>query len=871
MVTASGNVRPVRIDEEMRTSYLSYAMSVIVSRALPDVRDGLKPVQRRILYAMHEIGSRPNAAYKKCARIVGEVLGKYHPHGDASVYDALVRMAQDFSLRYPLVDGQGNFGSVDNDPPASMRYTEARLAAIAEELLADIGLDTVDFAANFDATLEEPTVLPARLPNMLINGASGIAVGMATNIPPHNLGEVCDAVCYLIDHPDGQVQELMELVPAPDFPTAGIIRGRAGIVSAYESGQGRVVVEARATIEEMHGHRHQIVITELPFQVNKASLVEKIASLTRDKKMEGISDVRDESDRQGMRVVVELRRDAQANVVLNNLYRHTTMRSAFHIMMLAQVDGQPQILSLKRSLQLFIEHRQRVVVRRAEHLLNKARDRAHIVEGLRMALEKLDDVISIIRGSQDSEEARNNLVSRLSLSEAQAQAILDMQLRRLAALERERLDNEYKDLVKTIADLETLLASPAKVLGVVKKETQDLQKKFANPRRTEISDEDTTELNREDYIQSEDVVVTLSQKGYIKRILRKTYKLQHRGGKGVRGMATREDDALQDLLVADTHDTILFFTNRGRAYPLRCFDITEDVSRVTRGTPLINLLPLSEGEKANAVLAVPDQKDHGKAFILATRLGAVKALRPGDLAGIRNQGLVVMNLKPDDELVSVRIVQESSDVVMVTERGQSIRFPSTEVPQRGRAAGGVKGMRLAPGDRIIAMDVAIPHGFLLTASHHGYGKCTSLANYRRQGRGGSGLCTFRVSGKTGHVAAARVVADAPDQEILLISAKGQVVRVSLEDFRKVGRITQGVIIWRDRQPDDYVASLTCFSQTERQTDSEAPVPDGTRASRKTPETSQDDESDGASSHVLAVDGSHGPVSENGAEQGSLDL
>ena len=814
-MTTAGNVLPVRIDEEMRTSYLSYAMSVIVSRALPDVRDGLKPVQRRILYAMDEIGSRPGTAYKKSARIVGEVLGKYHPHGDASVYDALVRMAQDFSMRYPLVDGQGNFGSVDDDPPASMRYTEARLASISEELLADIDLNTVDFATNFDDTLSEPTVLPARLPHMLINGASGIAVGMATNIPPHNLTEICDAISHLVDHPEATTQSLMRFVPGPDFPTAGIIRGHSGIISAYESGQGRIVVEANATIEEMRGNRQQIVVTELPYQVNKASLVEKIAGLMRERKVEGISDVRDESDRQGLRVVVELRRDANARVVLNNLYRHTQLRTAFHVMLLAQVDGQPQILGLRRSLQLFIEHRQRVIVRRTEFLLQKAKDRAHIVEGLLLALNRLDEVIEIIRNSADVETARQNLMDDLTLSEVQAQAILDMQLRRLAALERERLENEHQELQKTIADHEAMLADPAKVLAAVKTETQALRRKFGDKRRTQISEEEAAELGREDYIHHAEMVVTLSQRGYIKRIPAETYKKQHRGGKGVRGMSTRDDDSLQDLVVSDTHDTLLFFTNRGRAYPLRCFDISEDISRTTRGTPIVNHLQISNGERVNAVLAVPDLRERGNVFVLATRRGQVKMLRPGDLANMRKQGLIVMSLKDGDEVVSVRVVREGGDVIIVTEMGQSIRFAVSDVRQMGRQAGGVGGIKLADGDQVVAMDVALQNGFLLTASHNGYGKCTNLANYRRQGRNGQGIRTFRVSEATGPVVAARVVTEAEGQEIMLISAKGQVIRVSLEDFRVVGRNTQGVRIWRDKVEDDYVASLTCLMPQDR--------------------------------------------------------
>ena len=824
-LTPSSNIRPIRIEEEMRNSYLSYAMSVIVSRALPDVRDGLKPVQRRILYAMHELGLRPASAYKKSARIVGEVLGKYHPHGDAPVYDSLVRMAQGFSMRYTLVDGQGNFGSIDNDPPAAMRYTEARLASISEELLADIELNTVDFAENFDGSLEEPTILPGLLPNMLVNGASGIAVGMATNIPPHNLAEVCDAVCYLIDHPDAVVEELMARVPGPDFPTGAIIQGRSGIVDAYTTGHGRVVMQARTEIQDLRGGRQQIIVSEIPFQVNKASLVEKIAHLVRDKKIEGISDVRDESDRQGLRMVVELKRDAQAEIVMNNLYRHTSLRSSFNVIMLALVDGQPQVLGLKRALQLYIEHRRVVITRRSEHLLKVARDRAHIVVGLLLALDRMDEVIATIRASQDASAARSNLMSSLSLTEVQAQAILDMQLRRLAALERARLEKEHQDLLNTISDLEGLLADPARVLLEIKEAARKLKKRYGDPRRTEIRDEEAAHHTIEELTLHQDVVITLSHRGYIKRIPSATYKLQHRGGKGVRGMTTREDDVLQDLLVADTHDMLLFFTNRGRAYPLRCFDIAEDSSRTTRGTPIINLMPIANGERANALLAVPDLRERGNVFILATRRGQVKMLRPGDLAGIRPKGLIVMNLKEGDEVVSARVVKEGGDAILVTEKGQSIRFAVSDVRQSGRQSQGVHGIKLAPGDQVVAMDVALNKGFLLTISYHGYGKCTALDKYPRHHRGGSGVRTLRVNETTGPVVGARVVNEAEDQEIMLISAKAQVIRVSLQDFRMVGRNTQGVRIWRDKQADDYVASLTRLMPQDREDDPLACLPD----------------------------------------------
>lgn len=808
MVTSAGNIQPVRIEEEMRTSYLSYAMSVIVSRALPDVRDGLKPVQRRILYAMQELGLRPGTAHKKCARIVGEVLGKYHPHGDASVYEALVRMAQDFSLRYPLVDGQGNFGSIDDDPPAAMRYTEARLASIADELLTDIDLNTVDFSVNFDGSMNEPTVLPGLLPNMLVNGASGIAVGMATNIPPHNLAEICDAVTHLIDHPDAVVEELMERVPGPDFPTGGIIQGRSGIVNAYTTGQGRVVMQAKSDVEELRGGREQIVITELPFQVNKAALVQKIANLVREKKMEGISDIRDESDRKGLRVVVELKRDADAEIVLNNLYIHTPLRSSFNVMLLALVDNQPEILSLRRALQLYIAHRRVVITRRSEHQLKVAQERAHILEGLRLALERLDEVITIIRGSSDAGVARQNLVETLSLTEVQAQAILDMQLRRLAALERRRLEEEYTGLLKTIGGLEALLADPDKVLAVVRDDAQKLKKRFEDPRRTEILEDELTDLNPEDRVQPGDVVITLSQRGYIKRIMAETYRNQHRGGKGVRGMTTRDDDALQALAVADTRDTLLFFTSKGRAYPRRCFEISKDTSRTTRGTPLVNLVPLSQGERVNALVAVKDLSGDG-VLVLATRLGEVKVLKLGALSNVRNGGLIVMDLEPGDDLVSVQLAGQDDEVMMVTEGGQGIRFRLDEVPRRSRTAGGVRGIRLSKGDVLVSMEIVRPHDTLLVVSRQGYGKLVNISRFRAQGRGGMGTRAFRTSAKTGTVAGARVVNEGGCEEVMLVSSDCQVFRTSLVEISRQGRDARGIILWKPDDGDE-VASIACF-------------------------------------------------------------
>ena len=809
--SSGGQISPVKIQEEMRTSYLTYAMSVIVARALPDVRDGLKPVQRRILYAMEEMGIRANTGYKKSARIVGEVLGKYHPHGDSSVYDAMVRMAQPFSMRYPLIDGQGNYGSVDGDPPAAMRYTEARLANISQELLADIDQDTVNFRLNFDDSIEEPVVLPSRMPNMLLNGASGIAVGMATNIPPHNLSEVCKAVTYVIDHPDCTTEDLLKIVPGPDFPTAGIIRGSAGISEAYNTGRGRIIMEAATEIEEVRGGRYRIIVTELPYQVNKANLVEKIAQLVRDKRIDGISDIRDESDRHGMRVVVELRRDAQADIVLNNLYKHTTLRSSFNVIMLALVDGQPQVLPLKRALTLFIEHRQEVIKRRSEFLLKRAQDRDHIVQGLLLALNRIDEIIELIRSAQDVEAARNNLMETLDLTQVQAQAILDMQLRRLAALERERLEKEHDDLLKTIASLEELLGSPSKILSAVKTETRKVEKDYGDARRTVLHPEEIEEQGAEQFIIHQDMMVTLSQKGYIKRVPCDTYRTQHRGGKGVRGMTTREDDALMDLVVVDTHDTLLFFSNRGRVYPLRVFNIPGESSRTARGILLINKIPLAPGEQIQAMMPVENPKDEDL-LILATRKGEVKALQRGQLSNIRARGLIVMDLEPGDELVGVSQLGDSQDVVMVSAKGQAIRFSVEGLRPRSRAAGGVRGMKLTDGDMIIGANTISNKDHLLVVSEGGYGKLTPMARYRRTSRGGQGVRTFRVTDKTGPVAAARVVGDLADQEVFIVSAKAQIVRINLEDVRVAGRNTSGVIVWRDREPDDFVASVACFQE-----------------------------------------------------------
>ncbi|MCI0778526.1 MAG: DNA gyrase subunit A [Chloroflexi bacterium] len=824
MVLASaGNIRPVRIEDEMRTAYLDYAMSVIVARALPDVRDGMKPVQRRILYAMHGMGLRPGSSHKKCAAVVGEVLGKYHPHGDAPVYDALVRMAQDFSMRHPLVDGQGNFGSVDDDPPAAMRYTEARLARIAEAMLTDIDRDTVDFRDNYDGSQREPSVLPARLPNLLANGASGIAVGMATNIPPHNLNELCDAITYLIDHTDATVDELMQFVKGPDFPTAGIIMGTEGIQQAYHTGHGKVVVRGRTTFEEGERGGQRIVITELPFQVNKATMVAKIAMLMKDKKIDGISEVRDESDRDGMRVVVELQRNTMPEQVLNNLYKHTTLQNAFHVNMVALVDGQPRVLSLKPALQHFIDFRRTVVRRRAEYDLTRARERAHVLEGLRVALENLDAVIALIRASNDAEAARNGLMEQFGLTEVQAQAILEMQLRRLAALERERIESEYQELMKTIGGLEGLLSDPDEVLEVIKTETAELRKTFGQARRTKISSEEARDYSMEELVARGDAVVTLSDRGYLKRLPIEAYRLQHRGGKGVRGQQTREGDAIQQLVVCETHDWLLFFTNRGRVYRERVFNIGEDLTRQTRGTPLQNLIAINAAEESvTAVVAISDLTVDQYIF-MATRLGSVKRMALSQFANIRRNGLAAFDLKKGDSLLGARLADPDNTVIMVTRNGKAVHFALDEVRVRAtRSAGGVRGIRLIDKDEVIGMDVATPGAQLLVLTERGYGKRTLVDHFRTTGRGVQGVIALKIMDKTGPLAAAVVTAE-DVSEIMVGSAKAMVYRTSIKEIRTLGRVTQGVQVMNKLEADDKVISMSAFKERSWEED-EPPEP-----------------------------------------------
>jgi len=813
-----GKVRPVDIEKEMSSSYLDYAMSVIVARALPDVRDGLKPVQRRILYAMDELGLASNSPHKKSARIVGEVLGKYHPHGDAPVYEAMVRLAQDFSMRYPLISGQGNFGSIDNDPPAAMRYTEARLALIAEQMLVDIDKDTVDFMANFDDSLKEPLVLPTQLPNLLVNGSAGIAVGMATSIPPHNLSEVCDAIAYLIENPEATVDELTQFIKGPDFPTAGIIRGGEGIKNAYATGRGKVVVQAKAMIGDgAGGGRRQIVVTELPYQTNKAALVERIAELVKNKKVEGISGLRDESDRQGMRIVIELKREAPPKQVLNNLFKHTAMQSSFFVNMLALVDGQPRVISLKEALQYFIDFRHQVITRRSKFELKQAKARAHILEGLKIALDHIDKIIATIKKSATAEAARKALMEGFGLSQAQAQAILDMQLRRLANLERKKIADEYAQLVKTIAYLEDLLANRKRMMLLIKEDVSQLKEKFGDERRTEISEEEITEFREEDLIPHQRVVVTLSNRGFVKRVASRSYRSQHRGGRGIIGMVTREADAVRLLVVADTHDHVLFFTNRGRVFYLKCHEIPGDSSRATKGTAVINLFSVAEKERVTAMVALPDF-EKGSYLLMATRLGEVKKTTADKFAVVRSSGLIAMDLEEGDELVSARLATDKDDMLLVTREGQAIRFAVKDLRAASRTSGGVRGIRLSSKDQVVAMDVVRPKSYVLVATSGGFGKLTPVEAYPKQHRAGGGVRTFKLVEKAGRVSAAEVVSLA--QQVMIVSAEGIVIQTPVKEkdpkqgISVQGRSTQGVRLMK-LDPGDEVVAIASFEKEKK--------------------------------------------------------
>jgi DNA gyrase subunit A len=823
--TNRGHVRTIDIEREMRGAYLDYAMSVIVARALPDARDGLKPVHRRILYAMHDMGIRANTPYKKSARIVGEVLGKYHPHGDSAVYDAMARMAQDFSLRYLLVDGQGNFGSIDGDAPAAMRYTEARLSKMAEELLLDIDKDTVVWGENFDGTLKEPVVLPARLPNLLLNGSSGIAVGMATNIPPHNLCEVCDAINYLIDRwetaieqrraeaaaaatpfareeelgviddlahtaDDGvNVEDLMQFVKGPDFPTGALVLGREGILNLYATGKGRLVMRAVTHIEEMKGNRFRINVTEIPYQVNKAALIERIAELVRDERIDGISDLRDESDRHGMSLIIEIKRGANPKTVLNQLLKYTPLQSTFGAQMLALVDGQPRLLSLKRTLQIYLAHRHEVITRRSQFDLDKARARAHILDGLRIALANLDAVIKTIRESPNAEEARMRLMERFGLSEVQAQAILDMQLRRLAALERQKIEDEYQVVMAAIAALEDLLANPRKILLLIKDDLAKVRDEYGDERRTRITADGAEELSIEDLVHDEEVLIALTQRGYIKRVPAKAYRAQKRGGRGVTAMATREEDVVETIFATRNLHHILMFSDRGKVYHVRAYEVPE-ADRTARGVPLINVIALTEGEKITAALAMREFLPN-TFCAMATQHGRMKRVDMTEFESVRPSGIIAISLDEGDVLGWVKATSGAQDVIIVTARGRALRFREARVRSMGRAAGGVNAIRLGAGDFVTSMDVVVPGGQLLVVAESGYGKRTPLEQYPVKGRYTGGVRTISDRyEETGPIVAARVVK--PEDEITLITANGIALRTSVESIRAAGRSTLGV-------------------------------------------------------------------------------
>jgi len=789
-----GTVLPIQLESEMRSSYMDYAMSVIVSRALPDVRDGLKPVHRRVLFAMQEQGMTPGARYQKCAAIVGEVIKSYHPHGDTSVYDTLVRMAQDFSLRYPLVDGQGNFGSIDGDSAAAYRYTEARLAPIAAELLVDLDKDTVDLVDNYSATRQEPTVLPARLPNLLVNGSSGIAVGMTTNIPPHNLGEVCDAETYLIDHPDATADDLMKLIRGPDFPTGGIIIGREGISAAYGTGHGRLIVRARVSFEEAPNGRERIIVHEIPYMVNKATLVARIADLVGDRKLEGIADLNDESDRSGMRIVIELKRDARPFTVLNNLYKHTALQTTFGVISLALVDGRPVVLNLKALLQHHIDHRRQVITRRTRFELERARERAHLLEGLKICLDNLDAVIKIIRESQDEKQAQDRLQERFKLSEKQSKAIVDMRLGRLTRLERKKVEEEYEEVIKRIAYLEDILAHEAKVLRLIKEELGELKKKYGDARRTRIDLQGSVELSEEDLVPKEDVVVTLTHRGYAKRVPASTYRPQRRGGKGVLGAARVESDFVEHLVISSTHSDMLFFTNHGSVYRLRVHEIP-DVSRQAKGLPIANLIDIDPKDKITAVIGITDWAED-RYLVMVTRQGTIKKTPARLYSQVRRNGLIAIDLAEGDELNWVKLSSGSDELIIATTDGKAIRFSEKEVRPMGRDTQGVRGIKLREGALVAGFDIVRPKAYLLVVSARGYGKLTPLKEYPRQSRGGQGVYTLAVTERTGPLAGMRVVIKPEEEQLIVISEQGQVIRIPVEAIRVAGRQTQGVIIMR---------------------------------------------------------------------------
>lgn len=806
-------INEINISQEMRSSFLDYAMSVIVSRALPDVRDGLKPVHRRILYTMHELGMTSDKPYRKSANVVGNVLASYHPHGDGAVYDTMVRMAQDFSYRYMLVDGHGNFGSVDGDSPAAMRYTEARMAPITRELLRDIEKETIDFTPNYDGRLVEPVVMPARFPNLLVNGSAGIAVGMATNIPPHNLTEVIDGLLAMIQNPEITIDELMEHIKGPDFPTAGLILGRDGIKKAYRTGRGSIKMQAKTRIEEANNGKMRIVVEELPYQVNKAKLVEKIAELVRDKKIDGITDLRDESDRNGMRIIIELRRDVNPKVLLNNLYKQTNLQTSFGVNMLALVDGKPLVLNLKQVLHHYLEHQVEVIRRRTQFDLRKAEERAHILEGLRIALDHIDEVIELIRGSRTTQEARDGLMEKFGLSDKQAQAILDMRLQRLTGLEREKIETEYDELLKTIAELKAILASEEKIRGVVRDELTEVRDKYGDERRSRIM-LNTGDIADEDLIPEDEVTILMTHRGYIKRMLLSGYRAQRRGGRGVSGMGTREDDFVQHLFVTNSHNYLLFFSNKGKVYRMKAYEVPE-LSRTARGTPIINLIQIDQGEYIEAVIPVREFSPDSYLFF-GTKFGVVKKTPLEEFGHIRRNGLFAINLREGDELVGVRLTDGEQEIMLGTRRGMSIRFPEQDVRQMGRTATGVKGIALGKDDEVVGMEVVDPEREVVVVTSKGYGKRTPLSEYRTQSRGGKGIKAQNVTKTKGHVVGLKVVS--PDEDLMIVTDSGVVIRMNIDGISRMGRYAQGVKLISVKQ-DEEVASLARVP-TEEEEDEE---------------------------------------------------
>lgn len=819
METPINSIVPVDLNKEMQKSFIAYAMAVIINRALPDVRDGLKPVHRRILYSMSELNMYPDKPYRKSARLVGDVLGKYHPHGDSAVYDAMVRLAQDFSIRYPLVDGHGNFGSVDGDGAAAMRYTESRMSKLTLELLRDIDKDTVDFYPNFDETLEQPAVLPARFPNLLVNGTGGIAVGMATNIPPHNMGEAIDATIALMDNPDISIEELIDIIPGPDFPTGGIIMGVSGIREAYKTGRGRIRVRAKTEIEKHGEDRERIIVTEIPYQVNKATLVEKIAELVRDKRIDGISDLRDESDKSGMRIVIELKRNANANVVLNHLYKHTQMQDTFGVIMLALVDGEPRVLNLKQVLEYYVEHQKDVIVRRTKFELEKAKKRAHILEGLIIALDNIDEIVNLIRSSADAASARAALIGRFGLTEIQAQAILDMRLQRLTGLERDKIEAEYKEVQERIAYYNSVLSTPQMVIDIIKADLMEIRGKFSDARRTEITfDEDDIDID--ELIAREDMVVTLTHYGYVKRISLETYRAQKRGGKGVTAMSTREEDFAEQVFITCTHNQLLFFTNKGKVYMKKCYQIPE-AGRTAKGTAIVNMLSLDPDEKVSAVFPI-ESSEAGKNsnLVIVTRGGIIKKTPFSEYSNIRQNGLRAVNLREDDELISVMETDGEKDIIVGTRDGMSIIFREGDVRPMGRVSTGVRAIKLRPGDEVVSACICERDRQVLVITEKGYGKRTNAAEYRLQTRGGIGLKSMNITEKTGKMCGLLIVDGTED--IMLINDAGVVIRMSVDEISLIGRSTQGVRAMRV----DEDTKVVCVAKIVESEEDESAEPEG---------------------------------------------